>query len=46
MVTQKLWQGAKWAALITIFYNILEGVISFSFGYSDKTLSLFGFGLD
>ena len=46
MNTGKLWRWAYWAALITIFYNILEGVISVSFGYSDETLSLFGFGLD
>lgn len=46
MNLKKLWLWAYWAALITIFYNILEGVISVSFGYSDETLSLFGFGLD
>jgi divalent metal cation (Fe/Co/Zn/Cd) transporter len=46
MNLKKLWRWAYWAALITIFYNILEGVISVSFGYSDETLSLFGFGLD
>lgn len=39
----------KWAnalALITIFYNILEGLISVYFGMDDDTLALFGFGLD
>lgn len=39
----------KWAnvlALITIFYNILEGLVSLYFGAADKTLALFGFGLD
>jgi divalent metal cation (Fe/Co/Zn/Cd) transporter len=39
----------KWAsllALITIFYNILEGIISVYFGLEDKTIALFGFGLD
>ena len=46
MNPKNLWRWAYWAALITIFYNILEGVISVSFGYSDETLSLFGFGLD
>lgn len=44
--TIKLWRAALWAALITIFYNIFEGVVSVIFGYSDETLSLFGFGLD
>jgi divalent metal cation (Fe/Co/Zn/Cd) transporter len=39
----------KWAsilALITIFYNIVEGLISVSFGLEDETIALFGFGLD
>src|SRR4030042_2775316 len=39
----------KWAnvlALITIFYNILEGLVSVYFGVQDETLALFGFGLD
>ncbi len=33
-------------SLFTIFYNIIEGVVSMFFGYSDETLSLFGFGVD
>lgn len=33
-------------SLFTIFYNIAEGVISIGLGYSDETLSLFGFGAD
>jgi divalent metal cation (Fe/Co/Zn/Cd) transporter len=39
----------KWAnvlALITIFYNIAEGLVSVYFGFEDRTISLFGFGLD
>ncbi len=39
----------KWAtalALITIFYNILEGCVSVFFGLQDETMALFGFGLD
>ncbi len=39
----------KWAnvlALITIFYNIMEGLVSVYFGVADETLALFGFGLD
>jgi len=39
----------KWAnvlALITIFYNIMEGLVSVYFGVEDETLALFGFGLD
>lgn len=33
-------------SLITIFYNIAEGVISVYFGTEDETLALFGFGVD
>jgi len=33
-------------AQITIFYNIIEGLFSVSFGLEDETLSLAGFGLD
>lgn len=40
------WQIAVWLALFTIFYNILEGVISIFFGISDEALTLFGFGVD
>lgn len=39
----------KWAsalALITIFYNIVEGIVSVSFGIKDETIALFGFGVD
>jgi divalent metal cation (Fe/Co/Zn/Cd) transporter len=39
----------KWAsalALITIFYNIIEGCVSVFFGLQDETIALFGFGLD
>jgi len=39
----------KWAnalALITIFYNTLEGLLSVFFGLEDETISLFGFGVD
>jgi divalent metal cation (Fe/Co/Zn/Cd) transporter len=30
----------------TIFYNIVEGIVSMALGYADETLSLFGFGAD
>lgn len=39
----------KWAAilaLITIFYNLGEGLISVFFGLEDESFALFGFGLD
>ena len=39
----------KWAnilALITIFYNVIEGIVSVFFGLKDETIALFGFGID
>jgi len=44
--TQRYWQYALWLAVFTIFYNLLEGLISIFFGISDETLTLFGFGVD
>ncbi len=42
----KLYRWAYTLALFTIGYNLLEGVVSVFFGYSDETLTLFGFGVD
>lgn len=39
----------KWAtglALVTIFYNLFEGLISVFFGVEGATVTLFGFGVD
>jgi len=33
-------------SLITIFYNIIEGIVSMVLGYNDETLTLLGFGAD
>jgi len=33
-------------SLITIFYNVIEGIVSIYFGAEDETLALFGFGVD
>lgn len=41
-----LYFWASILALITIFYNLAEGIISVFFGLDDETLSLFGFGID
>ncbi|MBI5640809.1 MAG: cation transporter [Nitrospirae bacterium] len=41
-----LYRWANILALITIFYNIGEGIISVFFGLEDETIALFGFGLD
>ena len=43
---QGLYNKAFLLSLFTIFYNIIEGVVSMFFGYSDETLALFGFGMD
>jgi divalent metal cation (Fe/Co/Zn/Cd) transporter len=41
-----LYNWASVLALITIFYNLAEGLISVFFGLEDETYALFGFGLD
>jgi divalent metal cation (Fe/Co/Zn/Cd) transporter len=46
MNINKLWERALLLAVITVFYNIVEGLVSVYFGFSDESLSLFGFGLD
>src|ERR1035437_789543 len=43
---QKFYRQAYWLSLFTIFYNIIEGIISMILGYEDETLTLFGFGVD
>lgn len=46
MKEQKLYNQAYWLSLFTIFYNVIEGIISMILGYQDETLALFGFGVD
>ena len=41
-----MYKRAFYLSLFTIFYNIVEGLVSIAFGYSDETLTLFGFGVD
>jgi divalent metal cation (Fe/Co/Zn/Cd) transporter len=43
---QKYYRTAYWLSMFTIFYNIIEGIVSMVLGYEDETLSLFGFGAD
>ncbi|AJE02457.1 cation transporter [Geobacter pickeringii] len=43
---QQLYRTAALLALITIGYNLVEGMVSVGLGAADETLSLFGFGLD
>jgi len=44
--TAQLFARARYLALFTIFYNIIEGLVSVWAGAADETLSLFGFGVD
>ena len=43
---QKLYNAAFQLSMFTIFYNILEGIVSMILGIEDESLSLFGFGAD
>lgn len=43
---QKLYRTAYKLSLFTIFYNIVEGLVSMVLGYADESLTLFGFGAD
>ena len=42
----KLYKQAYILSLFTIFYNLIEGVVSMILGYQDEALTLFGFGVD
>jgi divalent metal cation (Fe/Co/Zn/Cd) transporter len=46
MKETELYNQAFKFSLFTIFYNIIEGVISMVMGYKNETLILFGFGVD
>ena len=46
MDRKHLYNQANLLALITIFYNILEGLVSVWFGLADETIALLGFGVD
>ena len=41
-----LYKRALQLSLFTIFYNVIEGVVSMTMGIQDETLTLFGFGVD
>lgn len=43
---EKLLKKAQLLAVLTIVYNIVEGLISIYFGIKDDALALFGFGAD
>ncbi len=46
MENKKLLRSALILAIITVVYNIAEGLVSVFFGASDNTLALLGFGVD
>jgi divalent metal cation (Fe/Co/Zn/Cd) transporter len=40
------YRRAYWLAILTIIFNLAEGLVSVTFGLSDDSLTLFGFGID
>ena len=44
--TDRLYKRANFLAVFTIVYNFIEGMVSMWLGAADKTLTLFGFGVD
>jgi uncharacterized membrane protein len=42
----RLYDTAILLSQITVFYNLLEGLVSVFLGLEDETLSLLGFGID
>ena len=46
MTREKWLNTALWLSIITIAYNIIEGLVSVYFGTADDTLVLLGFGID
>lgn len=46
MSREKLIQTALILGIITIVYNVAEGLVSVFFGINDETLALLGFGVD
>ena len=37
---------ALWLSGLTIAYNLIEGLVSMAFGWTDDSIALFGFGAD
>lgn len=46
MTRDKWLNTALWLSIITIVYNVFEGLVSVYFGDTDNTLVLLGFGID
>jgi divalent metal cation (Fe/Co/Zn/Cd) transporter len=45
-IAQRYFRYALWLGILTIVYNLAEGLVSIYFGISDETIALFGFGAD
>lgn len=43
---EKYYRVGLWLGFFTVFYNLLEGLVSIFFGVHDEALTLFGFGID
>lgn len=43
---ERYYRYALWLGFFTVFYNLLEGLVSIFFGVHDEALTLFGFGVD
>ena len=43
---ERYYRYALWLGFFTVFYNLLEGLVSIFFGVHDEALTLFGFGMD
>ena len=43
---ERYYRYALWLGYFTVFYNLLEGLVSIFFGAQDEALTLFGFGID
>lgn len=46
MTKEKWLNTALWLSIITVAYNIIEGLVSVYYGNADDTLVLLGFGID
>ena len=37
---------ARWLAIATIAWNVVEGIVAMAFGFQEESVALFGFGVD
>ena len=37
---------ARWLAIATIAWNVIEGIVAMAFGFQEESVALFGFGVD